>query len=497
MADPRGFLNIEQQKATPRPIHQRIKDFNELYQPMPAQSVRAQASRCMDCGVPFCHSGCPLGNLIPDWNELVHRNRWQEALVALHDTNNFPEFTGKTCPAPCEASCVLALGSAAVTIKEIEAAIVDRGWEMGWIVARPPARETDKSVAIVGSGPAGLAAAQQLRRAGHTVTVYERDDRAGGLLAYGIPDFKMAKVYVERRIDQLEGEGVRFILNAEISRTIDPHELRARHDAILLTIGATVSRDLEIPGKHLRGIELAMPFLTQQNRRNLGTLNGETPILATGKNVIVIGGGDTAADCLGTCHRQQARSVMQLDYNPRPPEGENSDTPWPLWPKVLRITPAHEEGGKRDWQIKTKTFVGDDRGHVKELHAVRVYQYFDEAGERQFEEVHGSELIFPCELVLLAIGFSGPENGLPQALGLALSEQGVIRCNHQYMTNQEGVFAAGDCRRGQSLVVWAIAEGREAARHIDHYLTGQPSTLRARDQSLVQIEPLPLAVPSL
>ncbi|MGZ3415600.1 MAG: glutamate synthase subunit beta, partial [Isosphaeraceae bacterium] len=285
MADPRGFLNIEQQKATPRPVHQRIKDFNELYQPMPVESVRAQASRCMDCGVPFCHSGCPLGNLIPDWNELVHRNRWQEALVALHDTNNFPEFTGKTCPAPCEASCVLALSSAAVTIKDIEAAIVDRGWEMGWIVARPPARETGKSVAIVGSGPAGLAAAQQLRRAGHTVTVYERDDRAGGLLAYGIPDFKMAKVYVERRIDQLEGEGVRFILNAEIGRTIDPHELRARHDAILLTIGATVSRDLEIPGKHLRGIELAMPFLTQQNRRNLGTLNGETPILATGKNV--------------------------------------------------------------------------------------------------------------------------------------------------------------------------------------------------------------------
>ena len=240
-----------------------------------------------------------------------------------------------------------------------------------------------------------------------------------------------------------------------------------------------------------------MPFLTQQNRRNLGTMNGETPILATGKNVIVIGGGDTAADCLGTCHRQQARSVTQLDYNPRPPEGENPDTPWPLWPKVLRITPAHEEGGKRDWQIKTKTFVGDDRGHVKELHAVRVYQYFDEAGERQFEEVHGSELIFPCELVLLAIGFSGPENGLPQALGLALTEQGVIRCNHQYMTNQEGVFAAGDCRRGQSLVVWAIAEGREAARHIDHYLTGQSSTLRARDRSLVQIEPLPLAVPSL
>src|SRR3954469_12727857 len=422
MADPRGFLNVEPQKPTPRPVHQRIKDFKELYQPMPAESVRAQASRCMDCGVPFCHGGCPLGNAIPDWNELVHRDRWREAIAALHDTNNFPEFTGKTCPAPCEASCVLALGGSAVTIKNIELAIVDRAWEMGWIRPMPPERESGKHVGIVGSGPAGLAAAQQLRRAGHAVTVYERDDRPGGLLLYGIPDFKMAKIYVDRRIDQLEREGIRFVLDVEGGRAIAPRELRARHDAVLLTVGATRPRGLDIPGRCLKGIEQAMPFLIQQNRRSLGAAVEGEPVLATGKNVIIIGGGDTAADCLGTCHRQQARSVMQLDYNPRPPEGENPETPWPLWPKILRVSPAHEEGGRRDWQIKTKHFLGDDRGRVRQLVAVRVQQYFDEAGERQFEELHGTELVFPCELVLLAIGFSGPEPALPGALGLPLNE---------------------------------------------------------------------------
>jgi glutamate synthase (NADPH/NADH) small chain len=492
MADPRGFLYIEQQKPTPRPVHQRIKDYRELYHPMPTESVRAQASRCMDCGIPFCHEGCPLGNLIPDWNELVHRNRWEEALRALHDTNNFPEFTGKTCPAPCESACVLAPTGAPVTIKTIEAAIVDKGWEMGWIRPVPPAPETEtgKRVAVIGSGPAGLAAAQQLRRAGHAVTVYERDDRPGGLMTYGIPDFKMAKVYVERRIDQLEAEGVEFLCNADVGRTIDPADVRARHDAILLTVGATAPRDLDIPGRRLKGVELAMPFLTQQNRRGLGaSFNGES-ILATGKNCIIIGGGDTAADCLGTCHRQQARSVLQLDYNPRPPENDNPETPWPLWPKILRISPAHEEGGRRDWQIKTKHFVGDERGHVKALHAVRVQQYFDEAGERQFEEIHGTELVFPCELVLLAIGFSGPEPALPRALGLTLTEGGAIRCDRAYQTSQPGIFAAGDCRRGQSIVVWAIAEGREAARHVDEYLTGRPSRLRARDLSLIEIVPL-------
>jgi glutamate synthase (NADPH/NADH) small chain len=489
MADPRGFLNIEPQKPTPRPIHQRIKDFKELYQPMPDQSVRAQASRCMDCGVPFCHTGCPLGNLIPDWNELVHRNRWEEALRALHDTNNFPEFTGKTCPAPCESACVLALNGTAVTIKNIEAAIVDKGWEMGWIKPRPPERETGKRVAIVGSGPAGLAAAQQLRRAGHAVTVYERDDRPGGLMTYGIPDFKMAKHYVERRIEQLEAEGVRFVVNADIGRTIDPNEVLERHDALLLTVGATRSRELDIPGRQLKGVERAMPFLIQQNRRGFGDAENGGAILATGKNVIIIGGGDTAADCLGTCHRQLARSVLQLDYNPRPPEIENPETPWPLWPKILRTSPAHEEGGKRDWQIRTKQFLGDDRGHVKGLQAVRVHQYFDEDGERQFEEIHGSDLVFPCELVLLAIGFSGPDPVLPKALGLALNENSAIRCGRNFMTSRPGVFAAGDCRRGQSIVVWAIAEGREAARHIDDFLMERPGLLKASDRSPLQIGP--------
>ena len=487
MADPRGFLNIEPQKPTPRPIHQRIKDYKELYQPMPSEGVRSQASRCMDCGVPFCHTGCPLGNLIPDWNDLVHRNRWEEALRALHDTNNFPEFTGKTCPAPCEVSCVLAISGAPVTIKNIEAAIVDKGWEMGWIVPQPPTKETGKKVAVIGSGPAGLAAAQQLRRVGHAVTVYERDDRLGGLLTYGIPDFKMAKKYVDQRIEQMEGEGVRFVVKAEVGKNIDPKELRQQFDALLLTVGATKSRDLQIQGRELKGVELAMPFLTQQNRRGFGEPINEEPILATGKNVIVIGGGDTAADCLGTCHRQQARSVLQLDYNPRPPENENPDTPWPMWPNILRITPAHEEGGRRDWQIKTNHFAGDDKGHVKELHAVQVDQYFDKAGERQFEEIHGSELVFPCELVLLAIGFSGPESTLTDVLELRLTERGSIHSDRKYMTSQPGIFAAGDCRRGQSIVVWAIAEGREAARNVDEYLTGRPSYLRARDRSQLTI----------
>ncbi len=492
MADPRGFLNIERQNPTPRPVHQRIKDYKEIYQPMPDESIRSQASRCMDCGVPFCNSGCPLGNLIPDWNDLLHRNLWAEALRALHSTNNFPEFTGKTCPAPCEASCVLALSGAAVTIKNIELAIVEKGWEMGWIQPKPPENETDRSVAIIGSGPAGLAAAQQLRRAGHAVTVYERDDRVGGLLTYGIPDFKMGKYHVDRRIKQMEAEGVRFVVNADVGHGTDPAELRARYDALLLTVGSTRPRDLDIPGRDLKGVETAMPFLTQQNKRSFGaSFNGEA-ILATGKNVIIIGGGDTAADCLGTCLRQQARSVLQLDYNPRPPENENPETPWPLWPKILRISPAHEEGGRRDWQIKTQQFVGDEQGHVRQLKTVRVQQYFDEAGERQFEEIQGGEVVFPCELVLLAIGFSGPEQELPRQLGLALTESGAIRADGQYMTSTPGIFAAGDCRRGQSLVVWAIAEGREAARAIDQYLMGRPSLLKTRDRMRLPVVSAPL-----
>jgi glutamate synthase (NADPH/NADH) small chain len=487
MPDPRGFLNIEQQKPTPRPVYQRIRDYDEIYNPLPPEGVRSQAARCMDCGVPFCHTGCPLGNLIPDWNDLVARNQWAQALEKLHSTNNFPEFTGKTCPAPCEASCVLALTSPPVTIKSIETALVDRGWEMDWIKPQPPEQETGKRVAVIGSGPAGMAAAQQLRRAGHTVTVYERDDRPGGLMMYGIPDFKMGKHYLLRRIQQLEAEGVRFVTGADVGRNVDPDEMRATHDALLLTVGATQGRDLDIPGRDLKGVEMAMPFLTQQNRRCAGdVLNGESTV-ATGKNVIIIGGGDTAADCLGTCHRQQARSVLQLDYNPRPPENENPDTPWPLWPKILRLSPAHEEGGRRDWQIKTKCFVDDGRGRVKELHAVRVQQYFDQAGERQFEELPGPSLVLPCDLVLLAIGFSGPESTLPRAFNLALTPGGAIAADARYRTSQPGIFAAGDCRRGQSLVVWAIAEGRESARQIDEHLMGRPSVLKAQARSLLQL----------
>jgi glutamate synthase (NADPH/NADH) small chain len=354
---------------------------------------------------------------------------------------------------------------------------------MGWILPRPPARETGRSVAVVGSGPAGLAAAQQLRRAGHAVAVYERDDRPGGLLMYGIPDFKMAKHDLDRRLDQLKAEGVAFIVNAEVGRTIEAAELLGNFDAVLLTVGATRPRDLEIAGRNLGGVELAMSFLVQQNRRCSGLPLAGPELSATGKNVIIIGGGDTAADCLGTCHRQQAKSVLQLDYNPRPPENNNPDTPWPLWPKILRFSPAHEEGGKRDWQIKTRAFVGDEQGQVKELQAVRVKHYFDEAGERQFEEMPGADLHLPCELVLLAIGFAGPESAVLTAFGLKTAET-----DDCYRTSRPGVFAAGDCRRGQSLVVWAIAEGREAARHVDEFLMGRSSALPARDRLALQSE---------
>lgn len=488
MADPRGFLNIEQQKPTPRPVFQRIKDYQEIYQPFPEESIRAQASRCMDCGVPFCHTGCPLGNLIPDWNDLVHRNRWEEALKDLHSTNNFPEFTGKTCPAPCEASCVLTINTPAVTIKNIELAIADKGWEMGWIKPIRPNKETGKKVAVIGSGPAGLAAAQQLRRAGHAVTVYEKDDVLGGLLIYGIPDFKMGKYYIDRRIQQMKDEGVVFQVNAEVGRNIDAKELQKKFDGILLAVGASKARELKVEGRELKGIELAMPFLTQQNRRCLGKTVEGREILATGKNVLIIGGGDTAADCLGTCHRQGAKSILQIDYNPRPPENNNPETPWPMWPKVLRLSPAHEEGGRRDWQIKSSQFVGDADGNVKELHAVRVNQYYDETGERQFEEIRGTDVVFPCDLVLLAIGFSGPEETLPKKLGLGIDTRGNIATTRgKYQTSNPKVFAAGDARRGQSLVVWAIAEGREAAREMDEFLTGKPSQLKARDASLVQV----------
>ena len=446
MADPHGFLNIEQQKPVPRPVSQRIRDYRETHHALPAESTRAQAARCMDCGVPFCHTGCPLGNLIPDWNDLIHRDRWQEALRLLHGTNNFPEFTGKTCPAPCEASCVLAINAPAVTIKTIECAIVDHGWEKGWIVPLPPRQESGKSVAVVGSGPAGLAAAQQLRRAGHRVSVFERDDRPGGLMMYGIPDFKMAKTYLDRRLDQMRAEGVEFVVNAEVGRTVLAEELCDRFDAVLLAVGATKARELDVPGRELAGVELAMPFLVQQNRRCAGLPVEGPDILATGKNVIIIGGGDTAADCLGTCHRQGARSVLQLDYNPRPPENANPETPWPLWPKVMRFSPAHEEGGKRDWQIRSRAFVGDERGRVKALQAVRVKQYFDEAGDRQFEELTGTELHLPAELVLLAIGFSGPEPAVAEAFGLTTGRDGVIVGDRRFMTSRGGVFTAGDCR---------------------------------------------------
>jgi len=417
----------------------------------------------MDCGVPFCHTGCPLTNLIPDWNHLVHHGGWREAVRLLHATNNFPEFTGRICPAPCEAACVLGINTPPVTIKQIEKTIIDRAFAEGFIGPQPPPARTGKSVAIVGSGPAGLAAAQQLARAGHSVTVFEKNDRIGGLLRYGIPHFKMEKHLIDRRLDQMRAEGVDFRPNVHIGVDLPADELRATHDAILLAGGAEQPRDLRVPGRELQGIHFAMEFLPQQNRRCEGD---EVPnqILATGKHVVIIGGGDTGADCLGTCHRQNPLSVTQLELLPRPPEERSSSTPWPLWPMQLRNEGAHEEGGRRDWSVATLRFTGDDRGRVRHLHVVRV--------DAQLAPIPGTEFTIDADLVLLALGFTGPvRSGLLEQLGVALDSRGNVATGPDHLSSVPGVFGAGDMRRGQSLVVWAIAEGRRAAHAINAYLT--------------------------
>jgi len=418
--------------------------------------------------VPFCHNGCPVNNLIPDWNDLVYRDRWQEAVRWLHSTNNFPEFTGRICPAPCEAACVLAINEPAVTIKQIEKTVVERGFQEGWIHPQRPEFETGKKVAIVGSGPSGLAAAQQLRRAGHQVVVYEKADRIGGLLRYGIPNFKLEKCVLDRRLEQMTSEGVRFVTNAHVGVSVSVEELQADFNAILLAGGAEQPRDLPIPGRELNGIHFAMEYLPQQNRRCEGdVLDTSGEILATGKNVVIIGGGDTGADCLGTSHRQKARSVRQFELFPMPPEQRALQTPWPLWPLQLRTESAHEEGGDREWSISTQKFTGDADGRVTHLHAVRV------GPPPRFEPIAGSEFVIEAELVLLAMGFTGPvRNGMLEQLGADLDGKGNVATDDQYMTSVPGVFAAGDMRRGQSLVVWAISEGRKAAACIDRYLNG-------------------------
>jgi glutamate synthase (NADPH/NADH) small chain len=460
-----GFLEYSRELAPRRPVTQRVNDWFEIYLDLPEDTLRKQGARCMDCGVPFCQTGCPVNNLIPDWNDLVYRGRWKDAVRQLHATNNFPEFTGRICPAPCEASCVLAINQPAVTIKQNEKNIVERGFLEGLIRPEPPKHRTGKKAAIVGSGPAGLAAAQQLCRAGHAVVVYEKADRIGGLLRYGIPQFKMEKHIIDRRLEQMSAEGVSFVTGAEVGKNISVEDLRRDCDAIVLAGGAEQPRDLKVPGRELKGIHFAMEYLPQQNRRCLGdTVDPETEILATGKRVIIIGGGDTGADCLGTCHRQKPVSVHQFEIMPKPPDERSPLTPWPMWPMQLRIEGAHEEGGIRDWSIATTKFSGD-AGSVKRLHAVRV------GPAPKFEPIPGSDFTMDADLVLIAMGFLGPvRNGMIEQLGVALDQRGNVATDRNYMSSVPGVFAAGDMRRGQSLVVWAIAEGRKAAAAVDTYL---------------------------
>ncbi len=464
-----GFLEHTREMPQRRPPAERINDWFEIYLPFPEDKIRAQGARCMDCGVPFCHTGCPLNNIIPDWNDLVYHGRWKEAVRQLHATNNFPEFTGRICPAPCEAACVLGINEPAVTIKQIEKTIIDRAFEEGYIRPEPAPLRSGRRVAIVGSGPAGLAAAQQLARAGHDVTVFEKNDRIGGLLRYGIPNFKMEKQLIDRRLEQMRAEGVVFQTSAHVGGNVPVDDLRKRFDAVLLAGGAEHPRDLSVPGRELKGIHFAMEFLPQQNRRCEGdNVPPETAILATGKRVVIIGGGDTGADCLGTSHRQKAAHITQFELLPKPPEERSPSTPWPLWPMQLRSESSHEEGGIRDWSVSTVRFTGDQHGNVKQLHAVRI------GPPPKFEPQPGTEFTMEVDLVLLAMGFLGPvKNGMIDQLGLKLDPRGNVATDENYMSSVTGVFSAGDMRRGQSLVVWAIAEGRKAARAIDVYLTGE------------------------
>ncbi len=448
-----------------------------MYEPFPTDHLQVQASRCMDCGIPFCNDGCPLGNLIPDWNDLVYRDQWRAAIERLHATNNFPEFTGRLCPAPCEAACVLGINADPVTIKQVEVTIIDRAWEEGWVQPVLPETQTGKRVAVIGSGPAGLAAAQQLTRAGHSVTVYERDDQPGGLLRYGIPEFKMEKRQLDRRIEQMKAEGTAFVCGVSVGATTGPgtvsaSDVRAAHDAVVIAVGATVSRDLPIPGRDLAGVHHAMEYLPPANRAvDASDPAHATPITAAGKRVVIIGGGDTGADCLGTAHRQGALSVHQFEIMPRPPDSRDPSTPWPTWPLMFRTSSAHEEGGERLFAVNTLEFTADSDGRVSGLRACEV-EMTTVDGRPRFDPVEGTEFDLPCELVLLALGFSGPEPELASAFGVSLTPRGTIARSGTYETEMPGVFVCGDAGRGQSLIVWAIAEGRSAAASADRWLEG-------------------------
>ncbi len=463
-----AFLDIQRGGQPERDPAQRTSDYREFMETLPVEGLRDQGARCMECGVPFCHNGCPLGNLIPDWNDLVYRDRWREAIDQLHATNNFPEFTGKLCPAPCEAACVLEIREGdAVSIKQIEVSIVNRAWDEGWIVPRPPVVETGRTVAVIGAGPAGLAAAQQLRRAGHTVTVYERDEAGGGLVRFGVPDFKIEKWVIERRLDQLIAEGVRFEYGVDVGADIDAGELRARHDAVVIATGSRVPRDLPVPGRELDGVHFAMEYLYGRNRWVAAGGTEPSPVTAAGKHVIVIGGGDTGADCVGNAHRERAASVTQIELLGEPPPSRPDDlTPWPLWPMKLRRSYAIKEGGEQDFSLSTTALTGSN-GRVEEIHWVR------NTGRPPFDAVPGTEESHPAGLVLLAMGFLSPEQELLDALGVEKDARGNAKAG-AYATSADGVFAAGDARRGQSLIVWAINEGRQCARMADRYLKALP-----------------------
>jgi glutamate synthase (NADPH) small chain len=475
MADPKGFMTTPRETPTRRPVDLRLLDWREVYEPFPPSRLERQAGRCMDCGIPFCHHGCPLGNLIPEWNDLVWRHDWREAADRLHATNNFPEFTGRLCPAPCEAACVLGINADPVTIKQVEVEIIDRAFASGWVAPRPPAARSGRSVAVIGSGPAGLAAAQQLTRAGHAVTVFERDDAPGGLLRYGIPEFKLEKRHVDRRLDQMRAEGTEFRCSVEAGTDVSAETLRASFDALVLAGGARVARDLPMPGRELAGIHQAMEYLPLANRAvaaesaRRDTRPGQRapadPVIsARGRHVVIIGGGDTGADCLGTTHRQGAASVTQLEILPRPPAARPGHQPWPTYPTIYRVSSAHEEGGDRAYAVSTLEFLGDEQGRVRALHVAKA---------DGFDPVPGTERELACDLVLLAMGFTGAERpGLLTELGVDFDARGNVGRDAQYATSVPGVFTAGDMGRGQSLIVWAIAEGRSAAAAVDRYLGG-------------------------